>query len=111
MQESLSLLSAAAVDLFDEIGEAGSCIHEALASNWLGGLLVGVSGILVLGEAWVDDALGRGKAFRRPAGEVSVDRAGGHGIVFGEIGRLSSVVVPQVVAHRQVRVARVQEVD
>ena len=104
-------MSAAAIDLFDEIGEAGSCIHEAFASNWLGGLLVGVGGILVLGEARVDDALGRGKALRRPAGEVSVDRAGGHGIVFGEIGRLRSVVVPKVVVHGQVWVARVQEVD
>ena len=88
------MLSAAAIDLFDEIGEAGSCIHEALASNWLGGLLVGVGNILVLGEARVDDALGRGKALCRPAGEVSVDSAGGHWVVFGKIGRLRGVVVP-----------------
>ena len=88
------MLSAAAIDLFDEIGEAGSCIHEALTSNWLGGLLVGVSGILVLGEARVDDALGRGKALLRPAGEVSIDSAGGHWVVLRKIGRLRGVVVP-----------------
>ena len=75
LQESLWLAAAvAAVDLFDEVGEASSCIHEALAGNWLGGLLVGIGGVLVLSEARVDEVLGSSKALISPGLEGRVDQ-------------------------------------